>query len=41
MLQVRSDVETDLPTIRAVVDKAFSPFIPAVGKKPGPILEDF
>lgn len=41
MLQFRLADEQDLPIIRVVVDLAFSPFIPLVGKQPVPMLEDF
>lgn len=41
MTQFRLAQEADLPVIKTIVNDAFSPFIPAVGKKPAPMLDDF
>jgi GNAT superfamily N-acetyltransferase len=34
-------VDRDLPAILAIVEEAYSPYIARLGKKPGPMLDDY
>lgn len=38
---IRAAVPADLPAIRAIVEAAYSPYIERLGKKPGPMLDDY
>lgn len=34
-------VEEDLPFVEAIVEAAYSPYLPIIGRKPGPMLDDY
>jgi len=38
---IRAAGPADLPAIRAIVEAAYSPYIERLGKKPGPMLDDY
>ncbi|KPQ11954.1 MAG: acetyltransferase family protein [Saliniramus fredricksonii] len=38
---IRAAGPADLPAIRAIVEAAYSPYIERLGKKPGPMLNDY
>lgn len=38
---IRLATETDVPTVRACAEEAFSQYIQLIGKKPAPMLVDF
>ena len=38
---IRAAVPADLPAIAAIVEAAYSPYIARMGKKPGPMLDDY
>ncbi|MCT4372384.1 GNAT family N-acetyltransferase [Yangia mangrovi] len=38
---IRRARPTDLGQIEAIVESAYSPYIPRIGKKPGPMLDDY
>ena len=38
---IRAAVPADLPAVNAIVEAAYSPYIERLGKKPGPMLDDY
>ena len=38
---VRRAVTADRPAVEAIVEAAYSPYIPRIGRKPGPMLDDY
>ena len=38
---IRAALPADLPAIEAIVEAAYSPYIARMGKKPGPMLDDY
>lgn len=38
---IRAAVPADLPAIARIVEAAYSPYIARLGKKPGPMLDDY
>ena len=40
-MDIRPAAAPDLPAIAAIVEAAYSPYIPRIGKKPGPMLDDY
>ncbi len=38
---LRIAVEEDLPFVEAIVEAAYSDYIPVIGRKPGPMLDDY
>lgn len=38
---IRRATFADLPAILALIEEAYSPYIARIGKKPGPMLEDY
>lgn len=38
---IRAATEEDLPAVEAVVRAAYSPYVPRMGQKPGPMLDDY
>lgn len=38
---LRKAVTTDRPAVEAIVEAAYSPYIPRIGRKPGPMLDDY
>ncbi len=41
MAAIRRATQADLPAIRAIVEAAYSPYVPVIGRKPGPMLDDY
>jgi ribosomal protein S18 acetylase RimI-like enzyme len=40
-VQVRKARADDLDTVRAIVDQAYSPYIPRIGRRPAPMNDDY
>ena len=40
-MRLRRAVEDDLAAIEAIVEAAYSPYIARIGRKPGPMLDDY
>jgi GNAT superfamily N-acetyltransferase len=40
-IAIRKAVDADLPAILAIIDEAYSPYVAHIGKKPGPMLDDY
>ena len=38
---LRRAVSADRPAVEAIVEAAYSPYIPRIGRKPGPMLDDY
>ena len=38
---LRIAVEEDLPFVEAIVEAAYSAYVPIIGRKPGPMLDDY
>ena len=41
MLLVRKARPDDLPSVQNIVEEAYSPYIARIGRKPGPMLDDY
>lgn len=41
MTLLRHATPADLPAISAIVDAAYSPYVPRIGRKPGPMTDDY
>jgi ribosomal protein S18 acetylase RimI-like enzyme len=41
MLPIRKARSDDLPNIRQIVGEAYSPYVARIGRKPGPMLDDY
>ena len=41
MTLLRPAMPADLPAIAAIVDAAYSPYVPRIGRKPGPMTDDY
>ncbi len=41
MPAIRPATQADLAAIRAIVDAAYAPYVPVIGRKPGPMLDDY
>ncbi len=41
MTLLRPATPADLPAITAIVDAAYSPYVPRIGRKPGPMTDDY
>ncbi|MCC7045836.1 MAG: GNAT family N-acetyltransferase [Alphaproteobacteria bacterium] len=39
--EIRPARPADVPRIRAIVDAAYEKYVPRIGKKPGPMLDDY
>ena len=38
---IRNATSADIPAILAIIEEAYAPYIVRIGKKPGPMLEDY
>jgi GNAT superfamily N-acetyltransferase len=38
---IRAAVDSDAATVRDIVDRSYRGYIPRIGKKPGPMLDDY
>ncbi|MBB4302043.1 GNAT superfamily N-acetyltransferase [Rhodobium orientis] len=38
---LRLAIPEDVPAIEAIVEAAYAPYVPRMGKKPGPMLDDY
>jgi ribosomal protein S18 acetylase RimI-like enzyme len=38
---IRIAATVDLPAVQAIVEAAYAPYIPRIGRKPGPMLDDY
>ncbi|MBI3503830.1 MAG: GNAT family N-acetyltransferase [Proteobacteria bacterium] len=41
MAAIRAATQADLPAIESIVEAAYSPYIARIGRKPGPMLDDY
>ncbi|WP_346770510.1 hypothetical protein [Pseudomonas sp. 273] len=39
--EIRQATPDDAPAIARLVDEAYSPYIPRIGRKPAPMLDDY
>jgi hypothetical protein len=38
---IRLAVPGDCPAVEAIVQAAYAPYVPRIGRKPGPMLDDY
>ena len=38
---IRKAASADRPAVEAIVDAAYTPYVPRIGRKPGPMLDDY